>query len=567
MSAVMADQPYQSLYRRYRPQRFDEVRGQDHITRALRNAVRDNRVAHAYLFSGPRGTGKTSTARILAKALNCADVQDGEPCGACDSCVQVPLGSSLDVFEIDAASNRGIDSVRELIGSAMLGSPGRWKVYIVDEVHMLSKEASAALLKTLEEPPAHVVFVLATTDPQKVLPTIRSRTQHYEFRLMSTEVLLGLVRDIAVDAKLGVEGDALEQVVRRGKGSARDALSILDQVAAVGEMGGTDVGSADEVTAELMEALCERDAGRALAAVARGCSTGRDPRVVATDLLEQLREAFLAVMAPELVESAVVEVAADQGRRLGAPGVVRAMDAVGQAVADMREALEPRVSLEVALVRVTRPDVDASPAALLERIERLERQAASGAPVIAAASSPATIAPPRAPAPPTPGRTPTKTAAPKAKAAPAQTEADSPAESSGVLPTREELTLAWGDAVLKALPSSARARTRVGRFVAVEDGAARFALPNKAHLDIAEPFRHDVEEALAAHFGVRVPLRFVVDDGATSGAASPKSKKRAPEEEPEIVREELVDATTTNGSAEDVVRQAFPGAEEVAENK
>src|SRR5213080_902295 len=189
----MAEQPYQSLYRRYRPQRFSEVRGQDHVTRALGNAVRDGRVAHAYLFSGPRGTGKTSTARILAKVLNCPNQRDGEPCGTCDSCVQV---ASFDVHELDAASNNGVEAMLDLVARAALGTPGRWKVYIVDEVHMLSTAASNALLKTLEEPPGHVIFVLATTDPQKVLPTIRSRTQHFEFRLLAPDVLAGLVRQV-----------------------------------------------------------------------------------------------------------------------------------------------------------------------------------------------------------------------------------------------------------------------------------------------------------------------------------------------------------------------------------
>src|SRR3954464_5381655 len=216
----MAEQPYQSLYRRYRPQRFSEVRGQDHVTRALGNAVREGRVAHAYLFSGPRGTGKTSTARILAKALNCTKLDDGEPCGTCDSCVQVAAGTSLDVMELDAASNNGVDAMRDLVSRAALGTPGRWKVYIVDEVHMLSTPASNALLKSLEEPPAHVVFVLATTDPQKVLPTIRSRTQHFEFRLIGPDVLVDLLKDINASADLNVPPEAIDFVIRRGNGSA-----------------------------------------------------------------------------------------------------------------------------------------------------------------------------------------------------------------------------------------------------------------------------------------------------------------------------------------------------------
>src|SRR5438270_3335620 len=230
----MAEVPHQSLYRRYRPQRFDEAKGQDHVTRALRNAVREGRVPHAYLFSGPRGTGKTSTARILAKALNCAAPVDGEPCGTCVSCVEVAAGTSLDVHELDAASNNGVEAMRELVARAALGTPGRWKVYIVDEVHMLSAAASNALLKTLEEPPGHVIFVLATTDPQKVLPTIRSRAQHFEFRLLPADVLAEHLRWVATDAGIEVAPDAINLVARRGNGSVRDALSALDQVAAAG---------------------------------------------------------------------------------------------------------------------------------------------------------------------------------------------------------------------------------------------------------------------------------------------------------------------------------------------
>src|SRR4051812_22614050 len=366
----MADQPYQSLYRRFRPQRFSEVRGQDHVTRALRTAVRDGRVAHAYLFSGPRGTGKTSTARILAKALNCTNPQAGEPCCECESCSQVQRGASMDVVELDAASNRKLDEMRDLLSRVALGTPGKWKVYIVDEVHQLTPDASSALLKTLEEPPGHVVFVLATTDPQKVLPTIKSRTQHFEFRLLPRDVLEGLLRDVNEAASLGVAPEAFDLVLRKGGGSARDTLSVLDQVAASGEV--VDEGS---VVTEIVDALAERDSGRALVAVAEAMAAGRDPRQLASDVLEHLRNAFLATFAESLVplpDDALVQVA-EQARRMGPAAVVRAMETLGETLVEMREALDTRISLEVALVRIARPDADVSPAALLERIERLER--------------------------------------------------------------------------------------------------------------------------------------------------------------------------------------------------
>ncbi|MGH9075759.1 MAG: DNA polymerase III subunit gamma/tau, partial [Acidimicrobiales bacterium] len=372
----MADQPYQSLYRRYRPQRFAEVRGQDHVATALRNSVRHDKVSHAYLFSGPRGTGKTSTARILAKALNCEAPEDGEPCGRCPSCVAVAQASSLDVHELDAASNNGVDAMRDLVSRAGLATPGRHKVYIVDEVHMLSAAASNTLLKTLEEPPSHVVFVLATTDPHKVLPTIRSRTQHFEFRLLSSDVLAGLLRDVDADAGLGLPPEAVAMAVRRGHGSARDALSVLDQVAAAGAV-------ADEVAVldDLVEALCERDAGRALLAVAQGIEAGRDPQRLATDLVEHLRQGFLATMAPALVTLAddARDQAAERAHRLGPAALVRGMEALGQALIDMRDALEPRVTLEVALIRMAQPEADTSAGAVLERLERLEHRLAEGA--------------------------------------------------------------------------------------------------------------------------------------------------------------------------------------------
>ncbi len=380
MADTPDDTPYQSLYRRFRPSTFAEVRGQDHVVLALRNAVRDARVAHAYLFSGPRGTGKTSTARILAKALNCTDLTDGEPCGVCVSCVEITKGTSLDVHELDAASNNGVEAMRDLVSRAALGTPGRQKVYIVDEVHMLSTAASNALLKTLEEPPAHVVFVLATTDPQKVLPTIRSRTQHFEFRLLGPETLGELLDQVRRDAHLEVPDEAIDLAVRRGRGSARDALSVLDQVAA-SETVDDDLPELGEV----VEALADRDVGRALVAVAHLTSAGFGPQQLAGDLVDHLRQGFLGLVAPDLVAVSGAERRAvvEQADRLGLAALVRAMEVLGNAQVAMRDAPDPRVNLEVALVRLAHPEADESPEALLVRIERLEagRQAVpTGAP-------------------------------------------------------------------------------------------------------------------------------------------------------------------------------------------
>ncbi|HUY64505.1 MAG TPA: DNA polymerase III subunit gamma/tau [Acidimicrobiales bacterium] len=600
---------YQSLYRRFRPQCFSEVLGQEHVSLALGNAVRQATVGHAYLFSGPRGTGKTSTARILAKALNCAAPEDGEPCGICDSCVEIARGTSLDVHELDAASNNGVDAMRDLVARAALGTPGRWKVYIVDEVHMLSPAASNALLKTLEEPPGHVVFVLATTDAQKVLPTIRSRTQHFEFRLLGPETLADLVRHVRDAAELPLGDDAVSAAVRKGRGSARDALSALDQVAAAGVVD-------DEVPVlnDLGEALAEHDAGRALVAVAAAMSSGRDVAYLTTALVEHLRQGFLATVAPELVTVAGEDSVsvADMARRMGLPAVVRAMEMLGAAQIDMRDAPDPRVHLETALIRLTHPEADDRPAALLERLDRIERaMEALGA---SAGPSSADVASPRPsssspqpsgpaasrspnPAPPSPPPPATGDSAPAGEApADAQgplrgpdlarqslgavrrsskpsgastatiTATHEPATTSATgqspLPTRDELVQAWGDSLLTQLSNRARARFRVGRFVAVDGTTAVFALPNETHRSYCEEVRSEVEHVLGRHFHTALGMRLVVDDEAPTPPAPAAAIDEAHLLDPEVLAAETEPAGA-GLTPEQRLKQMFPGAEEL----
>ncbi len=363
---------YQSLYRRYRSQNFEQIKGQPHVTQALRTAIKEGRHSHAYLFSGPRGTGKTSTARVLAKALNCNNLQDGEPCTTCTSCVEIEQGKSFDLHELDAASNNKVDDVRDLIAKVALGSPGRTKVYILDEVHMLTAGAENALLKTLEEPPDHVVFVLATTEPHKVVSTIRSRTQHFEFHLLPGDDLEEHLRFVIDDAGLDVDQEGIEYALRQGGGSARDTLSALDLVAAAGGVPeGTNVGH------DLAIALGNKDAAATIAIVQRALETGREPRIIGEHTLESLRNAFLSSMGAPLgqLSEAAQDSAAELAGSLGAATITRSLESLGQALVEMRQAPDPRVPLEVTLLRLARRDGNDT-AALLQRIETLETEVA-----------------------------------------------------------------------------------------------------------------------------------------------------------------------------------------------
>ena len=336
---------------------------------ALRNAVINGREGQAYLFSGPRGTGKTSTARILAKVLNCAAPVDGEPCCECDSCKAVELGTSYDVLELDAASNNGVQEIRDIIEAAALTSPGRHRVFILDEVHMLTRGAEAALLKTLEEPPDQVVFVLATTDPQKVSETIRSRVQHLQFHLLPVGELKKYVKFVIKEAELTVDEDSIDLVLRQGGGSARDTLSALELVVSGG--GEPEVALHTE---DIITSLVARDHAAALGAVARAMQQGRDPHTYAQDVVRTMRDCFLALMSPELVQLPADRIAelTRYAQDMGVQRIVRIMETLGSTMVEMRHAPDARLLLEVAVVQLASPVFDDSAENLLARISQLE---------------------------------------------------------------------------------------------------------------------------------------------------------------------------------------------------
>ena len=322
------------------------------------NSVRDDRVGHAYLFSGPRGTGKTSTARILAKAINCENPSDGEPCGECESCLAFAAGTSYDLHELDAASNNKVEDIRDLISKVSFGTPGRRKVYVLDEVHMLTTGAENALLKTLEEPPAHVCFVMCTTEPHKVAATVRSRAQHLLFELVTAEELAEHVRWVAEDAELSLSEDDLDYAVRAGNGSVRDTLSALDQV--VSAEGKPDD---DDLIEEFVAALAAHDTGKMLAAADGAIRSGKEPRVIGEEIVGALRSAFLCSVGADLSHLLPQEQAQAQARAAQLPTatITKTFEELGQALVHMRQSPDPRIDLELAFFRLNKQP-EAAPA-------------------------------------------------------------------------------------------------------------------------------------------------------------------------------------------------------------
>ena len=558
----------QSLYRRYRPRRFDELKGQDHVVRALRNAVINNREGQAYLFSGPRGTGKTSTARILAKVLNCEKLKDGEPCGKCNSCLSIDAGSSYDVLELDAASNNGVDNMRDLIERAALGNPGRHRVFILDEVHMLSKPAEAALLKTLEEPPDHVVFVLATTDPQKVSETIRSRTQHLQFHLLPLQELKEHVRWVVADAKLVVSEDAIDRVVQLGAGSVRDTLSALELVVASG-------GDVEEQISldEFIESFIDHDPGRALAAVGSAVQFGADPRALTEDVVRYLRDAFLSLMAPELVQlpKERAEIVGEQARRMGATSVVRAIEVLGDVLIEIRHAPDARLLLEVAVVKLTRQNSNTDVAALMARIERLESGVTAMRDSTGPIARPALLDPNTGRAKlggraastmPATSPQPTKTVVSSEPAKPA--EALQPEKS--VAPMGDaELKTRWPEVVAAQKPI-VRALYSAVSVSECKDGVLTLVAPSEMHISKSTEHLQTLIDSLLRVCGKKVEVKFIVS-APKRGKSNQDSSPR--EDDIDIV-EDISETTNApvgkQSSAIDELAKAFPGSQ-IIDNK
>jgi DNA polymerase-3 subunit gamma/tau len=383
-----------ALYRRYRPETFADVIGQDHVTTPLRAALAANRVNHAYLFSGPRGCGKTTSARILARSLNCAQAPVADPCGECESCRDLARGGpgSIDVIEIDAASHGGVDDARDLREKAFFAPvKSKYKVYIIDEAHMVTTQGFNALLKLVEEPPPHLRFIFATTEPEKVIPTIRSRTHHYPFRLIPPRLLMSYLSGICESEGVKIEPAALPLIVRAGAGSARDSLSVLDQLLggagpdgithdlATGLLGYTPTALLDDV----VEAFAAGDGAAVFSVIDRVIETGQDPRHFTEDLLRRLRDLVIVAAVPDAPASGLIDVSEDQGERLvaqaarfGPAELSRAADLVATGLTEMRGATAPRLLLELICARVLLPGADPSEAGLLARVDRLEKRVA-----------------------------------------------------------------------------------------------------------------------------------------------------------------------------------------------
>ncbi len=548
-----------SLYRRHRPQSFDDVVGQAHIVRTMRNAVEQDKVHHAYLFVGSRGTGKTSIAKILARSLNCVHGPTLTPCGECESCVGIAASTSLDVIEMDAASNNSVEDIRELrekVGFAP--ALGRWKVYILDEAHMLSNAAWNAFLKTLEEPPPNTIFVLATTEAHKVPATIVDRCHRFDFQRPSLEEITTVLRRIADAEQIGADDRTLAMIARSASGSFRDAIGTLDQLVTYGgkEIAFEDVLEVlDVADADLLfratDAVVDHDPKAALESVEALAQSGRDATQFMRDLVAHLRQLVVVQTTGSVPDT--FSVTADQTERLeaqaeqlSAAAAVRAIDLVSAALGAVKEGSDARIQLEVALLKAAAPRTDASIDALLARIEQLEN---------GGSGSQASKAPPRskparaASKPPSPAGGGTKAAAPPSPAAVVERPASEPGDDAGPV---QDLRVLWpavlervstleGGAMLAALLAQARPVGIEDQFLVVSyPPSAAFSkrkVESRANSD-------RIAEALRQITGQTLGLRFELgDDGESLGEA---------DLEPELSEEEVIARFKEIFDAEDV---------------
>lgn len=555
---------YQALYRKYRPQRFDEVVGQDHVTTTLAREVVEEKVSHAYLFTGPRGTGKTTSARLLAKSLNCPDRDaDGEPCNVCPSCIGITEGTSLDVIELDAASHNKVEDVREIrvnVGT-VAAAPGARRVYILDEAHMLSRAASNALLKTLEEPPEHVVFVLATTEPYKLLDTIRSRAQRFDFQPVASEILIDYLSQISDQQGFEYDRSALSAVSAHAHGSVRDALSLLEQVAALGAGTVSTAGVSqalgladDESYGRLATAIHERDPGSGLTLVAELAAQGADLRRFVADAIGYLRGIFLAQYSSNIEEvaDASSETIAEWKRQatlLSSTDVLRSIDLLAEALIQLRAGREERLVVELTILKLTRPETVPDLESLTTRLERTEREirdlkrtapATSPVAVVSKAPSqdessepdrpftspaPATSSPP----PPPPTTTPPEDA-PRGHAA-----VPEPVVTETATFTLEDFGRVW-PAIVATIRQDVGPRRhallREASPAAVEDGVVIFEVPAHMHFHLEQlKSDTDITNAIVTTGTEQLgePVRVEFRAAGAPPAASEDTPERAPD--------------------------------------
>ena len=540
-----------ALYRRYRPDTFAEVIGQDHVTEPLQRALTNNRVNHAYLFSGPRGCGKTTSARILARALNCEKGPRAVPCGECRSCRDLARGGpgSIDVIEIDAASHGGVDDARDLRERAFFAPvSSRFKIYIVDEAHMVTTAGFNALLKLVEEPPPHVKFVFATTEPDKVISTIRSRTHHYPFRLVPPRLLTEYLAKLCDAEGIPVEPAVLPLVVRAGGGSVRDSLSVLDQLLGGADESGVSYRQAaallgytpDSLLDEFVDAFAAGDAGGVFGCVDKIIEVGQDPRRFAEDLLRRLRDLVIVAAVPDALTSGLVDVAPDQAERLasqaaalGAGELTRAAEVIATGLTDMRGTTAPRLHLELMCARVLLPGADLDDRGIHARIDRLERRigvtgrsSASASTTPQPESPPATSTPSVAPVPSAPEITPP---APRPELVEGRPEQTSEAPTAMTQPpqlTVTDVRRLWPE-VLEEVKGKRRFTwillSQNAQVAELRGGTLLLAMSNAGARDsFARGGSEDVlREAMVVVMGADFTIETMVDPSATpsSGAA------------------------------------------------